>query len=133
MLDVVPGLALVVVVVLALYASRRTPNHSQPPDAPPADEAAQPLGPVLQEGLFTAAFVRRRLVELATEMERLDTEPEVFARAFHLYAARSAYEALQADAAHLPVPAAHGSGAPVIAATIGAPATWTSRAEEIVL
>jgi hypothetical protein len=74
-------------------------------------------------GLFSAAFVRWRLAALAEELERLDRDPDAFAKAFHTTAARTAYEALLADAARLadrppppsgavldaePVAAAHG-------------------------
>jgi hypothetical protein len=67
-------------------AQRRTAPH-------------QPDGPELsaQWGLFTAAFVRERLHALEEEMQRLDRDPDVFARAFHTLAARSAYESLLSE------------------------------------
>jgi hypothetical protein len=52
-------------------------------------------------GLFPQAFVRRRLDALAEELERLDRDPDVFAKAFHTTVARSAYEALLVDASKL--------------------------------
>jgi len=58
-------------------------------------------------GLFSQAFVRRRLAVLAEELDRLDRDPDAFAKAFHVMAARTAYEALLAEASRLtdrPVP-----------------------------
>jgi hypothetical protein len=52
-------------------------------------------------GLFTSPFIRRRLDVLAEELERLDRDPDIFAKAFHTMAARGAYEALLADASRL--------------------------------
>ena len=51
--------------------------------------------------LFSPAFVRRRLAALAEELERLDRDPDAFAKAFHTKVARTAYEALLADASRL--------------------------------
>jgi len=51
--------------------------------------------------LFSPAFVRRRLAALAEELERLDRDPDAFAKAFHTMAARAAYEALLVDASRL--------------------------------
>jgi hypothetical protein len=49
----------------------------------------------------TLPFVRRRMDALAEELERLDRDPAVFARAFRTIVAKSAYEALMADASRL--------------------------------
>jgi hypothetical protein len=46
-------------------------------------------------------FVRHRLDVLAEELERLDRDHSVFARAFRYQVARSAYQALIADASRL--------------------------------
>jgi hypothetical protein len=46
-------------------------------------------------------FVRNRLDVLAAELERLDNDPEIFAKAFRTHAARSAYQDLLVDAARL--------------------------------
>ena len=51
--------------------------------------------------LFSLPHVRRRLAALAEELERLDRDPDVFAKAFHTMVVRSAYEALSADASRL--------------------------------
>jgi hypothetical protein len=50
---------------------------------------------------LTRPYIRGRLDALAQELERLDRDPDVFARAFHTMAARSAREALLADASRL--------------------------------
>src|SRR4051794_2296493 len=49
-------------------------------------------------GLLTQPFLQRRLDAIAQELERLDREPDIFAKAFHTMVARSAHEALLADA-----------------------------------
>jgi len=46
-------------------------------------------------------FVRQRLEVLADELERLDNDPDIFAKAFRTHAARSAYRALLDDAIQL--------------------------------
>jgi len=65
-----------------------------------SEAAAEGTAPV-EWGLFSQAFVRRRLAILAEELERLDRDPDAFAKAFHTMVARTAYEALLADAARL--------------------------------
>jgi hypothetical protein len=49
-------------------------------------------------GLLTQPFIQRRLDAIAQELERLDREPDIFAKAFHTMVARSAHDALLADA-----------------------------------
>lgn len=51
--------------------------------------------------LFSEDMIRRRLDALADELDRLERDPDVFARAFHTNVARTAYETLVADAAQL--------------------------------
>jgi hypothetical protein len=46
-------------------------------------------------------FIRHRLDVLAAELERLDDDPDIFAKAFRTNAARSAYRALIEDATRL--------------------------------
>jgi hypothetical protein len=62
-------------------------------------------GPVVdmsvQWSLFSRPFIAHRLAALDRELERLEHDPDVFAKAFHTIAARSAYEALAADARRL--------------------------------
>jgi hypothetical protein len=55
----------------------------------------------VESGLLAQPFIRSRLDALVEELERLDRDPDVFAKAFHLMAARSAREALLADASRL--------------------------------
>ena len=52
-------------------------------------------------GIFSEDLIRRRLEALADELERLERDREVFARAFHTNVARAAYETLLVDAAQL--------------------------------
>ena len=52
-------------------------------------------------GLFTRQFIQQRLEALAAELERLDDDPDVFAKAFHTNVARSAYQALLLEASTL--------------------------------
>jgi hypothetical protein len=66
-------------------------RRSNARDEPVAEAAA------LEWSLFSQANVRRRLAALAEELDRLDHDPDVFAKAFHTKAARAAYEALLAD------------------------------------
>src|SRR4051812_19618038 len=87
-------LAAIVLVMLLLRVDVLRP---QPAAATPAP--AEPEGMTEQWGLFSETFIRDRLRALADELERLDREPDVFARAFHTMVARAAYEALLADAA----------------------------------
>jgi hypothetical protein len=50
---------------------------------------------------LTRPYIRGRLDALAAELERLDRDPDVFAKAFHTMAARSALESLLADLSRL--------------------------------
>jgi hypothetical protein len=47
---------------------------------------------------LTLAEIQRRLRALSDELDRLDQDPHIIARAFHTFVARSAYEALLAAA-----------------------------------
>jgi hypothetical protein len=57
--------------------------------------------PAEEFGLFSLAFVRRRMELLAAELDRLDREPAIFARGFRTTVAMSAYAALEDDARRL--------------------------------
>jgi hypothetical protein len=57
--------------------------------------------PAVESVLFSAAFLRRRLAALTEELDRLDHDPDVFARAFHTKAARAAHDALMAEVSRL--------------------------------
>jgi hypothetical protein len=86
---------------------------SRLPDLAPAPATPQyAQGAVVdmnvQWGLFTRPFIQHRLAALDRELERLDRDPDVFAKAFHTIAARSAYEALAADARRLAESSVHG-------------------------
>jgi hypothetical protein len=76
----------------------------------PVDDGRQPWGAdtagdspgeaemTVEWGLFTREFIHARLDALVDELERLDDDPDIFAKAFHTMVARSAYEALLVDA-----------------------------------
>jgi hypothetical protein len=74
----------------------RDDDRPAPAGGPPGADGAS-----VELGLFTWPFIRRRLDALAEELARLDRDPDVFAKAFHTQVARSAYEALLADASRL--------------------------------
>ena len=84
---VVIGLSAVLFLALELRLARRTRLDAE--------------GTPVEWTLFSQAFIRRRLAALAEELEQLDRDPEAFAKAFHTMAARTAYEALLADASRL--------------------------------
>jgi hypothetical protein len=69
----------------------------RPADAAPAADA----GVSLEWDAFSLPFIRRRLHVVADELDRLEHDPGIFARAFHTTAARSAYESLQSDESRL--------------------------------
>lgn len=52
-------------------------------------------------GLFSHELVQQRLDLLAAELQRLDTDRSIFARAFRTYVAKDAYAALLADRTRL--------------------------------
>jgi hypothetical protein len=91
---------------------------------------------------LTRPYVRGRLDALAEELERLERDPDVFAKAFHTMAARSALESLLADASGLtdrPTRAAGQVGAAGRVGPVGqrfeieAPGTSTGPLEELEL
>jgi hypothetical protein len=78
---------------------------------PAPDDDGEPLGaggtgaddgpyPVSWDAL-TPSQVRRRLDALVDELRRLDRDPDVFAKAFHVSVARAAHEALLAEASRM--------------------------------
>lgn len=62
------------------------------PGAPPSPPEVDP---------FAWPFVQQRLDVLAAELERLEHDESIFALAFRTHVAKSAYEALLADATRL--------------------------------
>jgi hypothetical protein len=66
-----------------------------------ADSPSGTLAMSMQSGLFTRTVIQRRLEALGEELERLDRDPDIFAKAFHTMVARSAYQALLIDATTL--------------------------------
>jgi hypothetical protein len=79
---------------------------------PAAGDEPEPAEAVVEWDVLTQPFVHRRLDALAREIERLDRDPDVFAKAFHTMAARSAQEALLADASRLADRSAFCAGQP---------------------
>ena len=69
-----------------------SPSTALTPSTPEADPFADP---------FALPFVRRRIGVMAAELELLDDDDCIFAKAFRLHVARYAYEALLADASRL--------------------------------
>jgi hypothetical protein len=53
------------------------------------------------EDPFAWSFVRNRMDVLAAELERLENDTSIFAKAFRTHVAQAAYQALIADAARL--------------------------------
>ncbi len=90
-------------VVEQVQRRRRARDGGHPDAARTADDATRRNADTTDErGFFTRPFLRRRLDALAEELERLDRDPTIFAKAFHTMAARSAYEALLVDASRIP-------------------------------
>ena len=65
---------------------------------PPPDDA---VGPAPMAGLFSRELVQQRLDLLSAELQRLETDRSLFARAFRTYVAKDAYSALLADRTRL--------------------------------
>ena len=80
--------------------AQRLADVAPAPATPQRDEGAV-VDMSVQWSLFTRPFIAHRLAALDRELERLERDPDVFAKAFHTIAARSAYEALAADARRL--------------------------------
>lgn len=78
--------------------TRQDPGDAERP-AGDGPGGADPL--TVEWSLFSRSFIRGRLDALTQELDRLDRDPEIFAKAFHTMVARSAYEALLADASRL--------------------------------
>ena len=98
-----------VVLALALLAVLLLPTDVLRGVAPPAGSPSEEARPGPQDldggGLFSREFIQWRLDVLADELARIDADPGVMARGFRTTVARSAYEALLADAAALRQPA----------------------------
>ena len=62
---------------------------------------ADPAPPEPDWGLFSLSFVRQRLDVLAAELEQLERDESIFARAFRYRVAQSAYADLLVDASRL--------------------------------
>ena len=96
--------------LLPMELLRVPPSWSRAVDGESADDVAtrardsgdrDSLELSLHGGLFTWQHIRGRLDALTEELAQLDRDPDVFAKAFHTYAARAAYQELLADASKL--------------------------------
>jgi hypothetical protein len=85
---------------------------------------------IVDSGLFSAAFIRRRLDALTAELDRLDHDPDVFAKAFHTTVARSAYQELLAEASRL-VDQPRGNPGQTLDADVVGPARNTREVLEL--
>ena len=70
-------------------------------DRRPEPAAQDVFGPPPTSGLFSRELIQQRLDLLAAELQRLETDRSVFARAFRTYVAKDAYDALLADRTRL--------------------------------
>jgi len=116
-MEILLTLAVSAVLFLTMEVLWRSRSWSRRPAA-----AASPVeddGTTLEWQLFSLPFVRRRLAALAEELERLDRDPDVFAKAFHTMVARSAYESLSAEASRLAEQARRHSGRTVDVELVG--------------
>jgi hypothetical protein len=90
------GILLAVMVLAALLVPVGLLGVPQTAPASDTGEAADEV-----PALFSEDMIRRRLDALADELDRLERDPDVFAKAFHTNVARSAYETLVADRARM--------------------------------
>ena len=81
-----------------------------------------------ESDLFALEFIQDRLHALRDELDRLDRDPDVFAKAFHTLVARSAYQDLLADASRL----THRSPA-LLDPTADVDLAWSSTTQREVL
>jgi hypothetical protein len=100
---------------------------------PGPEDAAQGSAELEEWGLLSLAFVRYRMAMLADELDRMDHDSQMFARAFHTMVARSVYDDLAADATRLAaLPIAH-HGQVVIDYDVDVKATTGRRREVLEL
>jgi hypothetical protein len=92
----------------------------------PLESGPPPVEP--DWGLFSLPFVRHRLDVLAAELEQLERDESIFARAFRYRVAQSAYAALLVDAARLANASLLAVGLSLDAGSIQIEA-WESRGE----
>ena len=98
---------LVVAALVLLVALVMPDDFYRPGPPPPAAGSATYLRPPDADtgaptvGLLSPEVVQRRLEALALELDRLEDDPGVIAKGFRTTVARTAYDALLADAAAL--------------------------------
>ena|SRR6185295_13296165 len=116
-------LAAAVLIGLELLWSSPATGGMESLDLGEPDQGVELAG---ESDLFALEFIQDRLHALRDELDRLDRDPDVFAKAFHTLVARSAYQALLADASRLTYrsPAAPGS-------IVDADLAWSSTQQEV--
>ena len=82
-------------------ASRSRFSRDDDPLGTPERWTGEADGSTAEWEMLTRPYVERRLDALAHELQRLDRDPDVFAKAFHTMVARSAHQALLAEASRL--------------------------------
>ena len=115
-------LAAAVLVGLELLWSSPTAESMEAIDLGEPDRGIELAG---ESDLFQLEFVQHRLHALSDELDRLDRDPDVFAKAFHTLVARSAYQALLADASRL----AYRS--PAVPGPVDVDLAWSSTQQEV--
>jgi hypothetical protein len=94
------------------------------------DRLGQGAAPPVDWELLTRTSMLRRLDALAEELERLDRDPDVFAKAFHLMVLRSARDALLSDVARFADPAPRCASA-LLDVELAAPSTGKREVLEL--
>jgi hypothetical protein len=83
-------------------------------------EGEQPTGISPQSSTwdpFALSFVQQRMDALAAELEQLDNDELIFAKAFRTHVAKAAYEALLADASRLGDASRLNGASPLVGST----------------
>jgi hypothetical protein len=101
-MDMLLAFALPAGLFLALELLWCRPSWSRSPSGGRREREQRSGPPPMSElDLFSLPFVRGRLDVLAAELDRLECDEAIFARAFRYRVAKSAYEDLLADASRL--------------------------------
>jgi hypothetical protein len=82
-------------------ASRWRFSHADDPRGRAEGGTGDADGTTVEWELLSRPYLQRRLDALTQELQRLDRDPDVFAKAFHTMVARSAHQALLAEASRL--------------------------------
>lgn len=96
-----------------------------------APELGRPRPDADGSELFSLAFVQRRIRSLADELDRLDRDRTIFARAFRTHVAQDAYRHLLDDASRLATARTLDLDGPVLAEPVGAASSGSRFREEL--